>query len=233
MNMFHVSPEECILVKFVQSQYAEDICNGKLYCKNVDFFRNLSNKTGQGDDMEAIAYSYQDANTRIKIELDGTSNFLFCLYSLPPVHVTKDRGFYKLPHKAINKFVQFFENPWDVDCIYIPEPDEYISKVVEACKKKNISVIPSMVSYVDTEKYAPNAKDVIHDRLEAVVTTSQSAYCVAFIKTTEYSWQQEFRFLLYNIPENELGSMSDFFILDIGDVSNIVYRCPNCFAPIL
>ena len=233
MNPFHVSPENCILLKFVPSQYADDICNGKLYCNNVNFFRHLPTGGGQGDDMECTAYHYLDPDRRTKIQLDGFSNFLFCLYALPPMYVRGNRGYYRLPPKARKKFIRYFDDAYNVDCIYIPEPDKYISKILQVCQAQNISVAPSMVSYLDTHKQMPNTRNRILNWLEDIVITKSQASCVAFIKRKEYSWQQEFRFLFYNVPEEKTRPVTRAFVLDIGNVDGIVHRVEHCFSPFL
>ncbi len=232
MNKYHVSPENCILLKFVQSQYAQNMCDGKLYCNNVDFFRKLPSNGGQGDDRECLAYHHIDEFSTIKIELDGRSNFLFCLYSLPPSQVIRDRGYYKLSDEARDKFMQFGGDPRNVDCIYIPEPDKYITKIVEACEQQSIFVESSMVSYLDTHEYKPDTDNRILNWLADIVRTKSNATCVAFIKNEKFSWQQEFRFLFYNISPKKILP-SGAFILDIGNVDDIVYREKNCFAPFL
>lgn len=233
MNKYHVSPENCILLKFAQSQHAQEICDGKLYCNNVDFFRRSPTNGGQGDDKECTAYHYIDENNRVKIQLDGHSNFLFCMYSLPPSQVIEDRGYYKLSDEAREKFMQFGGGPCDVDCIYIPEPDKYIAKVVEACEQQGIFVDRSMVSYLDTHEYKPDPDNRILNWLADIVRTKSNATCVAFIKQEDFSWQQEFRFLFYNIPQDKICHRSGAFVLDIGNVDGIVYREKNCFAPFL
>ena len=232
MNKYHVSPENCILLKFAQSQHAQEICDGKLYCNNVDFFRRSPTNGGQGDDKECTAYHYIDENNRVKIQLDGHSNFLFCMYSLPPSQVIEDRGYYKLSDEAREKFMQFGGGPCDVDCIYIPEPDKYIAKVVEACEQQGILVEPSMVSYLDTHEYKPDPDNRILNWLAEIVRTKSNATCVAFIKQEDFSWQQEFRFLFYNVPQEKILP-SGAFRLDIGNVDGIVYREKNCFSSFL
>lgn len=197
--------EHGVFVKF--TNYTNDLMKGKLYCNNLDYFRNAETINGLGDPEEGVLYD-DSKDFSLEYELSGETNFLFCMVFLRTSRTSNGKGFAKLSDEQRENFRKFGTN----DTITIAIPDIFIKKVRDACDKKGICHYDSCVRYV--ERTAENIKTLTQS---SKVDVGQVVLGSAFIKPKTYEWQCEYRFLFYNVPENMIED--GHFILDIGPLN--------------
>ena len=197
-----------ILIKF--SDYVDDIKKGLFFCHNLNYFRKADPSTGLGDSEEGMIFTPKKT-----IQLDGNKVFLFCMLALEPTEINSlnNTGFFKLSESQIKKFKIFGGQ----HSLCINECDSLIQEINAYCETKNIKVLSNYVTYADRHNLSLAKKKSIF----------ANEYKAAFIKPTEYSWQREFRFLFYNVPDNLIND--DHIILNIEDFHTPSYICKNVF----
>lgn len=194
--MSHTDTTNSIWVKFINHEFASRVMDGILYCNCMNYFRNLPNHGGQGDSSEGIAYYYPDFNDKSKtqrIELDGETNYLYCLFNLAPSYILpNDEGHYQLTAEAKKRFEYFNGNKSDMDCIVIFTPDKFITRIYETVSSNYhaAQMMHSACEYVLNKK-EPNERN--NELLK------REPYKAAFFKSKEFEWQEEYRILLYNV----------------------------------
>lgn len=199
------------------SDYVSDIQKGKLYCNNLNYFKNLANNNnGIADKNEGIITitdkiktKYKLYITNITIEVDENSNFLFCIYtnnaaqaiSKQITYIHNDYEYIKLKNLNYDKVIAIYNT------------DKFISKILSNCQIHNIKCIHGYVKYLDIHNISNKIKKDLN----------MAPYLSAFIKDQRYSWQNEYRFLFYNVPSEMIDK--NHFILDINDITNISKIC--------
>lgn len=216
-------------VKF--SNHTQDIMNGKLYCKNLNYYRHVEQgEEGNGlkDREEGVWRESLNASLNsnfivkgiAKKYVDGQNTFLFCVTSLKPLSIENGKMFFKLSEEQCYKFKKMYYNEKTykldpVGNVVITKPDDFIMKIEAACKGEGISCFHSLVGY--TKEKTPVAFSALRARAEQLGNKLPDSLLSCFIKNDRYSWQVEYRFLFYDVPKHLIEG--DHFSLNIGNLN--------------
>lgn len=211
-------------IRISPHEYTERILDGHLYCNSLKFFKKSDNG-GQNDMNEGTAYFYMSDELRTRIDITEPEKIhIFCMSWLSSSFSDNDKEKfnYPMPQAMYDKFQTFGNDKEDCskkDIIYIQNSDSLIKKIYDACEKLGIRVCHSYVEYQDfTGNFIDNElSDVLKkDEFKAI-----------FIKSDEYSWQQEYRFCFWGVPRDLINN-NGAFTLDVGDIRGIAtvkYAC--------
>ena len=218
-----------IFVKF--SCHTNDIMKGKLYCKNLKFYRTVEGaeeSDGLKDKEEGVWRDisiHKVSPTSQCIEkmtkyVDGQNTFLFCVVNLEPSHNENGKFTYQLSEKQCQNFWNMYFDKKEqklgpVGNVVITKPDDFIMKIEAACKREGISCWHSSVVY--TKEKTPAALSALRARAEQLGNKLPDSLLACFIKNDRYSWQVEYRFLFYDVPKHLIDG--DHFSLNIGNLN--------------
>ena len=195
------------LAKVTKTKYAEDICSGKLYMNKLSYFRKLE-LAGVGDDREGFlcegTSGYIMFNGEIIGECSNLMAFLdfpiFCTMAVSFTKTGYNRGKFVVSKKLLEEFMHD-ENEHYV--LMIINGEEFRKRVRDALAKARLNGFWGYVEYTNSKKLPSNDK----------------MYQIAFRKRTDYSYQQEWRFVIDT-------HVDDHFEFDIGDISDISWIIP-------
>lgn len=202
------------IIKFQSEERIRSIQNGKLYLKNLAWFRELEKQTGDmtvGDIREGmlhVANGYVELtclnnNTTSIYALDDTlfetlfSNaFVFCATDTSP-----DANGYAFNNDNKAELVKFGNTALVINNVF-----EFIRRIVEKASDLGYKTFYGTVRYYNSNE---DSADVFIDLLRGLQN-------IAFWKRDSYCSQKEFRIVVWNKEATE-----DHLELDIGDISCI------------
>lgn len=215
-------------MKLGEYENLKKLQQGELYFKNLKYYSELEKTTGDssmGDSLEGLYRTTQgslelyDSKTGI---LMYSANNITCdikyetVYKMPVFCMigikNTDLPFEKIDDSFIGCNINLFniirnmleESYWN-SALFIKDKNEFIKRVITACKKQGISCRCKPVQYTDMKKN-------LDDRIEDI---DNNIFNIAFWKDNSYSKQYEYRIILEGL------TVEDSFTLNIGDISDI------------
>ena len=204
------------LIKFHPSSRTEDLLNGCLYMKTLDWYRRLENEVSNclvGDATEAL-WHINEA-TMMVTPVDGgdakidelrdtwfktihSDDFVFCMTGINP---NQHRSF-EFTQKQKDEIMGFGDAALLITDVY-----EFCRRILIAAGAQEYKITSGFVSYYDESI----------DEVNRIVSMMFDMRCIAFQKRECYAFQQEYRFLV--TPDHK--AEEDFIILEIGDIRDI------------
>lgn len=215
----------CFL-KFGSKTRLETLQNGKVYMKNLKYFKELEKTLGQkgmGDVNEAtciindcdIKLIEHETGKEILVGkarsscLEDQNDLLkpvFCLYAV-------DSKFMKITHvskKNVKATLLFSDEQKSKiisdfgDSVLVISPNHFMNSFLQACERENLNIKGDKVQYSD---FSINYKE----RLESYFNRTPNKF---FWKDQSFCYQNEYRIVILN------KLVDDSFTLDIGDISS-------------
>ena len=198
------------LIKFQDKDKIDLIQQGKIYMKTLKWYREHESENGDtivGDEFEALWFLRDaeiiipDTNEIIKVKNEAiqtsfSNDFVFCMFGM-----YANKSFFEYSEEQKNELNSFGDT-----ALIITDREEFIKRMISAAKKENIELYAGFVRYYSTE----------YDNANMICSLVDGMQNIAFWKRNSYSLQQEYRFLLHSVNTDK-----DYFILDIGDISDI------------
>lgn len=202
------------LIKIQRHDRIEGLQKGKLYAKTLEYYREREVTTGDmtvGDSFEGMIHINEgylrNPTTGEVITLNDTlipttesDMFSFCMLGVKP-NTTR----FEFTDKQKTELIKFGDT-----ALIILDSDEFERRVKNAVDKAGYSVLNGFVNYYDSSE----------DNGNLILSALKDIRNVAMWKREEYSYQQEYRFVIH--PNNH---GDDHVILDIGDISDISVMC--------
>ncbi len=200
------------LIKFQTKERIEQIQRGHLYLKSCKWYRDYELQNGDcviGDAFEAMLHAHEaeliitDTDQRFVIK-DGLINtacsngYTFCMFSIDSKRLD---SFQFSPEQK-----QEFKNFGDT-ALLILNSNEFLHRVNKAIIEHGFLMNCGFISYFDESI----------DTVEYIINVSTNLRNIAFWKRKKYSYQQEFRILIYS----DTMLTEDHIEIDIGDISDI------------
>lgn len=218
-----------MLIKFGSLENLERFQSGSLYMKNLRFYNELECEHGNGKPdkydgkwrMNGGQFVLIDPSTSTLVA-SGTAREtifsfgyekypVFCLFCCDERNCGNyqvDKGACVIPVSFSAEQVQKLKTALGTYALIILDTDEFLTRVDKAFCQENISYMKSCVSY--------NQGNCI-ERVNSILSNRDN---IAFNKdAADFSYQQEFRFLVTNRPVEEHLSL---FIGDLHDITKIV-----------
>ena len=198
------------LIKFQSADRIESLRSGKIYAKNLGYYRNLERTSGDadiGDQNEGMlpvvnaTIENQETGERLdltdtRLETSESNDFVFCIFkSNPQMNGMR----FTAAQKA--RMLTFGDT-----ALLILDPDEFVNRVTQAATDQGFEVHYDSVKYYDPE----------HDNARMLVSLLEGMWNIAFWKRNRYAYQQEARFVF--TPGND---SIDHIELDVGDLHDI------------
>lgn len=198
------------LIKITTRDRVKSLLQGKIYMKSLKWYREheaANNDTVVGDEFDGVLY-FTDAtftilNTCETAEIKNSAmktnysdDFAFCMFSVYPNSAT-----FKFSEEQKKELLTFGDTT-----LLITNTYEFVKRMSISAEKLGLTLYQGKVNY-----YNPNI-----DNGNKIISLLAGMHNVAFWKRDSYSLQQEYRFLLHSVKTD-----GDFFILDIGDISDI------------
>lgn len=198
------------LIKITTSDRIKSLLQGKIYMKSLKWYREYeaaNSDTVVGDEFDGVLY-FTDATLSIPdtgeaaeiknsaMKTDYSDDFAFCMFSVYP-----NLPAFKFSEEQKKELLTFGDT-----ALLITNTYEFVRRMSVAAEKFGLTLYSGKVNY-----YSPDI-----DSVDKMISLLAGMHNVAFWKRDSYSLQQEYRFLLHSVKTDD-----DFFILDIGDISDI------------
>lgn len=208
-----------LLFKFASIDRLQQLRNGKIYMKNLEYFVKLEKSTGisgVGDKNEGVLFysnkirMYDEHDNLVLEANEGKVSDSRILKS--PVFCISAKNIFDnitmFDYPAVVSNIDFDNKIYDdfgtesndFGVLVITDFNEFINRIKAKVKEKGISLEYGMVEYRDIKVIYKKNDDILFNN--------------AFTKSKRFSHQEEFRILL-NID------VDDHFILEIGPISDI------------
>lgn len=198
------------LIKFQSADRIESLRSGKIYAKNLGYYRNLERTSGDadiGDQNEGIlpvviatienpVTGERKELTDTVLETSESNDFVFCVFQGNPY--INDMRFTD-EQKA--RMLTFGDT-----ALLILDPDEFVKRVIRAAKAKGFEAHYHSVRYYDPK----------YNNAGILISLLEGMWNVAFWKRNRYAYQQEARFVF--TPGDD---SIDHIELDVGDLHDI------------
>ena len=209
------------LIKFHPSSRTEDLLNGCLYMKTLEWYRKLENETSDslvGDATEAL-WHINEATMMVTPVSDGdarvdelrdtwfktvhSDDFVFCMTGVNP---NQHRSFEFTP-KQKDEMLGFGDVALLITDVY-----EFCRRILKTTDALGYKVTSNFVNYYDERI----------DEFNRTISMMYDMRNIAFQKRKCYAFQQEYRFMI--TPNSIIKE--DFIMLEIGDIRDIsaVYK---------
>lgn len=212
-------------LKFTQEKFASDILAGRLYMKNVKYFREIEKincDTVRGDKKEALIVFPKGTKLLIgddKTEVKGIQEISF------KFNFTDNIPIYCMTYVNHKNLVKYEENN---DCIIYKIDESFLYSLFDSFGDTAVLIqskpfVNRFKSYFENHGYKFRASLVTYIDMETQFdeyhdTYFEQQFRMFFYKDKKYSYQQEYRIVVIdNVPE--------YKIYDIGDISDISKVC--------
>lgn len=191
-----------ILLKMGQQEHMEQFRRGRLYMNTLNYFRGLDGDPARADRFEGVTQIFQPRDVIMTFSAPGFGEFVVGSEDLAAATTFSMNSelccniFCLHPITApINGTLFPTEHEWFGDSIVLVlNTQEFLNRVLAACKTKNFRVKGSLVEYYDDDTYTGKV-----DR---------------FRKPKRFAHQREYRIAIES-------SGTEPLILDIGDSTDI------------
>ena len=202
------------IVKFQNKEIIEKIQSGKMYLKNLEWFREKERQTGDmtiGDLLEGMLHISEgyiqiyDSDGKViecvpltdsAITTSFSNAFVFCATNIFP-----DESGHVFADNQKPVFKEFGDT-----ALVIENKGEFIKRIYKAAKELGYEVFYSVVNYYNKDE----------DNANMLISLLHGMHNIAFWKRDTYKVQQEFRIVLWRKDANK-----DYIEFDIGDISDI------------
>ena len=202
------------IVKFQNKEIIEKIQSGKMYLKNLEWFREKERQTGDmtiGDLLEGMLHISEgymqitDSDGQIiecvpltdsAITTSFSNAFVFCATNIFP-----DENGHVFADNQKPVFKEFGDT-----ALVIENKGEFIKRIYKAAKELGYEVFCGVVNYYNKDE----------DNANMLISLLDGMHNIAFWKRDTYKVQQEFRIVLWKKDANK-----DYIEFDIGDISDI------------
>ena len=202
------------IVKFQNKEIIEKIQSGKMYLKNLEWFREKERQTGDmtiGDLLEGMLHISEgymqiyDSDGKViecvpltdsAITTSFSNAFVFCATNIFP-----DESGHVFADNQKPVFKEFGDT-----ALVIENKGEFIKRIYKAAKELGYEVFYGVVNYYNKDE----------DNANMLLSLLHGMHNIAFWKPDTYKVQQEFRIVLWKKDANK-----DYIEFDIGDISDI------------
>lgn len=202
------------IVKFQNKEIIEKIQSGKMYLKNLEWFREKERQTGDmtiGDLLEGMLHISEgymqiyDSDGKViecvpltdsAITTSFSNAFVFCATNIFP-----DESGHVFADNQKPVFKEFGDT-----ALVIENKGEFIKRIYKAAKELGYEVFYGVVNYYNKDE----------DNANMLLSLLHGMHNIAFWKRDTYKVQQEFRIVLWKKDANK-----DYIEFDIGDISDI------------
>ena len=202
------------IVKFQNKEIIEKIQSGKMYLKNLEWFREKERQTGDmtiGDLLEGMLHISEgymqiyDSDGKViecvpltdsAITTSFSNAFVFCATNIFP-----DENGHVFADNQKPVFKEFGDT-----ALVIENKGEFIKRIYKAAKELGYEVFCGVVNYYNKDE----------DNANMLISLLDGMHNIAFWKRDTYKVQQEFRIVLWRKDANK-----DYIEFDIGDISDI------------
>ncbi len=202
------------IVKFQNKEIIEKIQSGKMYLKNLEWFREKERQTGDmtiGDLLEGMLHISEgymqiyDSDGKViecvpltdsAITTSFSNAFVFCATNIFP-----DESGHVFADNQKPVFKEFGDT-----ALVIENKGEFIKRIYKAAKELGYEVFYGVVNYYNKDE----------DNANMHISLLHGMHNIAFWKRDTYKVQQEFRIVLWKKDANK-----DYIEFDIGDISDI------------
>ena len=202
------------IVKFQNKEIIEKIQSGKMYLKNLEWFREKERQTGDmtiGDLLEGMLHISEgymqiyDSDGKViecvpltdsAITTSFSNAFVFCATNIFP-----DENGHVFADNQKPVFKEFGDT-----ALVIENKGEFIKRIYKAAKELGYEVFYGVVNYYNKDE----------DNANMLLSLLHGMHNIAFWKRDTYKVQQEFRIVLWKKDANK-----DYIEFDIGDISDI------------
>ncbi len=202
------------IVKFQNKEIIEKIQSGKMYLKNLEWFREKEKQTGDmtiGDLLEGMLHISEgymqifDSDGQViecvpltdsAITTSFSNAFVFCATNIFP-----DESGHVFADNQKPVFKEFGDT-----ALVIENKGEFIKRIYKATKELGYEVFYGVVNYYNKDE----------DNANMLLSLLHGMHNIAFWKRDTYKVQQEFRIVLWKKDANK-----DYIEFDIGDISKI------------
>ena len=202
------------IVKFQNKEIIEKIQSGKMYLKNLEWFREKERQTGDmtiGDLLEGMLHISEgyiqiyDSDGKViecvpltdsAITTSFSNAFVFCATNIFP---DENGNVFADNQKPV--FKEFGDT-----ALVIENKGEFIKRIYKAAKELGYEVFCGVVNYYNKDE----------DNANMLISLLDGMHNIAFWKRDTYKVQQEFRIVLWRKDANK-----DYIEFDIGDISDI------------
>lgn len=198
------------LIKFQSSDRINDLQNGHIYMKSLEWFRKHEKENGDvvvGDSFEAMFHMNEGSFIRtdtgeiwkINDELISTSasnDYVYCMFG-----IYENCSNFVFTQEQKEKIKGFGDT-----ALLILDKDEFYNRIRKAASKEGYEIHVGFVRYYDEKQ----------DSVNLVYSLIKGMYNIAFWKRKKYAYQQEVRFLVH-AQDNE----KDYIEFNIGDIRDI------------
>ena len=202
------------IVKFQNKEIIEKIQSGKMYLKNLEWFREKERQTGDmtiGDLLEGMLHISEghmqiyDSEGKViecvpltdsAITTSFSNAFVFCATNIFP-----DESGHVFADNQKPVFKEFGDT-----ALVIENKGEFIKRIYKAAKELGYEVFYGVVNYYNKDE----------DNANMHISLLHGMHNIAFWKRDTYKVQQEFRIVLWKKDANK-----DYIEFDIGDISDI------------
>ena len=202
------------IVKFQNKEIIEKIQSGKMYLKNLEWFREKERQTGDmtiGDLLEGMLHISEgymqiyDSDGKViecvpltdsAITTSFSNAFVFCATNIFP-----DENGHVFADNQKPVFKEFGDT-----ALVIENKGEFIKRIYKAAKELGYEVFYGVVNYYNKDE----------DNANMHISLLHGMHNIAFWKRDTYKVQQEFRIVLWKKDANK-----DYIEFDIGDISDI------------
>lgn len=202
------------IVKFQNKEIIEKIQSGKMYLKNLEWFREKERQTGDmtiGDLLEGMLHISEgymqiyDSDGKViecvpltdsAITTSFSNAFVFCATNIFP-----DESGHVFADNQKPVFKEFGDT-----ALVIENKGEFIKRIYKAAKELGYEVFYGVVNYYNKDE----------DNANMYISLLHGMHNIAFWKRDTYKVQQEFRIVLWKKDANK-----DYIEFDIGDISDI------------
>ena len=202
------------IVKFQNKEIIEKIQSGKMYLKNLEWFREKERQTGDmtiGDLLEGMLHISEgymqiyDSDGKVIECVPLTDSALTTSFSNAFVFCATDIFPNESGHVFADNQKPVFKEFGDT-ALVIENKGEFIKRIYKAAKELGYEVFYSVVNYYNKDE----------DNANMLISLLHGMHNIAFWKRDTYKVQQEFRIVLWKTDANK-----DYIEFDIGDISDI------------
>lgn len=202
------------IIKFQNKDIIDNIQSGKMYLKNLDWFRKYEEETGDsvvGDLLEGMLHISEGYMKITDLETDKTevlkindmaiktafSNaFVFCSSN---VMLTENSFAFSEEQKQVLK-------TFGDTALIITNKEEFINRIYRAATKMDFKVFYGPVNYYHKDE----------DNVNMLASLLDGIHNIAFWKRDDYVLQQEFRIVLW-----KEGMRDEYIKFEMDDISDI------------
>ena len=213
------------------TNYSDNLMKGELYCNNIGLFRKAG-KEGMYDPEEGCIriHCYESSDipgkawkSTFKLEVNADDLYVFCMTCLIPRKTNNkiNKGVYQFTTEQNEKFSEF-----GADTVTIDDTTKFMKRLKAKCDEKGIKYAYSDVKYGD--RTLESIRKELGEKWKEIPLPIVACFC----KPVEYKWQQEYRFIFWNVPEGEIKrdkNNEKYIDLQIGSIEDIAFMCKDVF----